>query len=118
MPTLHTPVHWEGSTVCMLFDGWAMGVCSVFGGFFAFSGGILWFWRFFIDPWYVAMSGMGAGCSRVVCMVCRFFPVVLIFILLECALLLTYSKAAWGGRNSGVAFGDSVCGDWGFWSGW
>ena len=46
------------------------GLCL--GFFFAFSGGILWCWRrFFIGPWYVATSGMGAGCSRVVCMVFR-----------------------------------------------
>ena len=26
---------------------------------------------FLMDPWCVAASGVGAGCSRVVCMVCR-----------------------------------------------
>ena len=45
-----------------MFGGIRVAFCGVDAGIVCFLMN---------DPWCVAASGVGAGCSRVVCMVCR-----------------------------------------------
>ena len=98
MPTLHTPVNWEGSTVCMLYAWWVGGGCLLcVWGFLCIFGRcpVVLAQLFSYRPVVCCYEWNGHGLFSCgmhgVSIVVDSFQWILIIILLECALLLTYS---------------------------